>query len=172
MDPLFDGVGGFGRVWSIAPAVDGSFDIYIGGSTNRLLRADDDGDIDFVFNVGTGFDGDIYDIAPAADGTGAIYVVGLFNNYDGDPSRKIVRINADGSREVNFMVGKGLDAQPYNIARATNGTTDVYVGGQFSSYDGKDANGIVRLNADGSIDRDFSVSFKAGGGKCTNDNTL
>jgi hypothetical protein len=43
------------------------------------------------------------------------------------------------------------------ISPALDGSGDIYVGGDFTSYQGASRNRIVRLNADGSIDNGFTV---------------
>ncbi len=86
-------------------------------------------------------------------------------------------MNDDGSREANFIIGSGFtdpdDPSPLNkvasVACATDGTTDVYVGGGFSRYDGDDSNGVTRLNDDGSLDTGFEVEISVDGRSCNND---
>src|SRR5262245_18989532 len=43
----------------------------------------------------------------------------------------------------------------FTISLSADGSKDVYVGGDFTTYNGAQANRIVRLNADGTIDQAF-----------------
>ena len=64
----------------------------------------------------------------------------------------IIRLNADGSVDTGFFVGTGFDSVVYTLAPATDGSGDVYVGGDFTSYQTTTASHIIALNPDGSID--------------------
>ena len=172
LDALFSFVGGFDLVRDIAPAVDGTFDVFMGGATNRLKRVEDDGDDVPLFIVGAGFDADPYDIEPTGDGSGTFYVVGPFSMYNGNPSPGVARINSDGVFDVNFIVGEGFSSldgiSVFSVERATDGTSDIYVGGQFTDYAGTPVNGIVRLNADGTLDTEFAVEVEINELECNN----
>jgi hypothetical protein len=178
-DPAFTSA--IGPVSSIAPAVDGSVDVtddvYVGGSfTNRIIRLNDSGTPDNLFDVGTGFNADVLNIEPAADGSGAVYAGGEFTAYNATSANGILRLNEDGSREPNFIIGSGFTdlndpsslSKVASVARTTDGTTDVYVGGGFDNYNGTDSNGIARLNADGSLDTGFAVEISVDGRSCNN----
>jgi len=117
-------------------------------------------------------------IVRADDGTGDIYAGGLFTTYDGASANGIARLLPDGSPAVNFSIGDGFGNRPndpyptnyvFSLARATDGTTDIYVGGGFIFYQGNPSNGIVRLNSDGSLDTGFAVRIPVEGGTCSNE---
>ncbi|MDH3762352.1 MAG: hypothetical protein OEU50_15335 [Gammaproteobacteria bacterium] len=166
MDPAF--VTGFGFnhvVGTIAATTDGSGDVYIGGfftayngsTAGRLVRLNADGSIDVAFATGTGFDGRVSAIAVAPDGSGDVYVGGNFTAYNGSISNGVIRLNADGSIDTAFAIGSGFDDTVSAIAAATDGSGDVYVGGNFTTYNGSAAYRLLRLNADGSIDGAFAT---------------
>src|SRR5260221_4409376 len=75
----------------IAPAIDGSGAIYVGGAftayngaaTGRIVRLSGIGTIDSGFSTGTGFDSNVASIAPLNDGSGRIYIGGSFTAYNG-----------------------------------------------------------------------------------------
>ena len=146
-------------------------DIYLGGSFgNRIIRLNNDGSPDGDFMVGTGFDANVNDIALAL--LNAIYVGGEFTNYNGDSSNGIVRIDSSGTRDPSLMVGSGFadpdDVFPFSkvASVAPDVSLDVFVGGGFTQYDGMAANGIVRLDPDGSLDPAFDVSITIDGEIC------
>ena len=166
-----------GGPYGVTPAADATGAVYAGG-TAAVVRLNIDGTVDGSFDNGTGFNAETFSIVRAGDMTGDIYAGGWFTTYDGADSNGIVRLNDDGSRDVNFMIGSGFeynhpnDPWPYSavksIARATDGTTDVYVGGGFTHYNGVASNGIARLNSDGSLDTGFAVRISSEGGICSN----
>ncbi len=172
LDSGFDtGTGFDDRVNSIARAIDGSGDIYVGGAftsyngsaSGRIIRLNSDGTIDTSFDVGTGFsNASVETLALAADSSGDIYVGGGFtssNNseYNGSATYGIIRLNSDGTIDTSFDVGTGFNYGPKVIVPARDGSGDIYVGGNFTSYNGTPINRIIRLNSDGSMDTAFNV---------------
>ena len=155
-----------GIVYNIAPAVDGSGDIYVISSiftgfldynSYQIERLNSDGKRDSGFAIGTGFNTWVKSIAPVADGSGDIYVGGNFTTYNDIASNKIVRVNRDGTLDSGFAIGEGFNSSVRSITLAADGSGDVYVGGDFSTYNGTASNGIVRLNNDGTLDSGFAI---------------
>jgi hypothetical protein len=147
-------------VLTIAPAADGSGDVYVGGTfttykgtaSNRIIRLNSDGTVDTAFAVGTGFDSEVNSLVPATDGSGDVYVGGKFTSYNGTASSGIIRLNSNGTVDTGFAVGTGFFMSWVNsITLATDGSGDVYVGGNFMSYQGTTAGKIISLKSDGSI---------------------
>ena len=168
--PEGGGAEGFdGTVNSIAPALDGSDDVYVGGdftiyknsSANRIARLNNDSSLDTSFITGTGFNGAVRIVTPATDGSGDVYVGGSFTNYNGAAVNGIARLNLDGSLDTNFITGTGFNGKVEIITPAIVGIGDVYVGGDFTNYNGTVVgNGLVRLDDDGLLD----VGFNTGSG--------
>jgi uncharacterized delta-60 repeat protein len=159
LDESFNTGEGIGRdVHAIVPATDGSGDVYVGGLSissqtvtfeNGPIRLNSDGSLDVDFN--SGFRAGEESIALAADGSGDIYVSRSSAPY-------IARLNDDGSIDTEFNTGpSGFDRPVMDIAVATDGSGDIYVAGFFSEYNGTTANGLARLNSDGSFDTGFVV---------------
>jgi uncharacterized delta-60 repeat protein len=99
----------------VAEAIDGSGDVYVGGTFstfngvthNRLIRLNDDGSHDAGFNIGTGMDDYVTKIIPINDGSGDVMVSGKFTEHNGAviASNKIIRLNPDGSIDSSFDAG-------------------------------------------------------------------
>lgn len=166
----FDIGSGFSyTVWDIAPAADGNGDFYVGGQftvfanyiVDGIVRLNADGTLDAGFDMGAGFDGTVLAIVPATDGSGDIYVGGVFTQYNGTAANHIIRLNADGSVDAGFNTGTGFNDLVYTIAEAGDGSGDIYVGGDFSSYNGTGSVRLARLNSDGSFDAAFNVGAGA-----------
>jgi uncharacterized delta-60 repeat protein len=166
------------NVNAIAPADDGTGDIYVGGiftsyngiaNIRRIVRLNSDGSVDSSFDIGTGgsagFDAQVDTIATAGDGTGDIYVGGAFTTYNATSNtNRLIRLNSDGSIDTAFNIGSGasagFDFSVSQILPLKDGTGDVYVGGVFTTYNGTaNINRIIRLNSDGSMDSGFDIGL-------------
>lgn len=109
------------------------------------------------FNQATGFDGEVYAAVEAVDNSGDIYVVGNFSSFNNRLSGGIIRLNADGSVDEAFVVNQGFSSVARVVLPVNDGSGDIYVGGSFREYNEVDSTGIIRLNADGSVDTDFDT---------------
>ena len=176
--PDFNPSFGINPVFTVAPALVGSSDVYVGGDfSNRIIRLTQIGTTNTSFVVGTGFDDSVTHIVRAADGTFEIYAGGDFTIYQGVTANGIIRIGTSGSAATSFASGSGFSnpsvassqSRVFSLARAVDGTTDLYVGGGFTRYDGRTVNGLVRLDADGSLDTGFEIRVKVDGLTCDND---
>ena len=119
----------------------------------RLIRLNSDGTLDSSFNIGK-FDLGITSIVEQSDGK--LLVSGNFSAFNGTNVNRVVRLNSNGSLDNSFSTGSGFDNIVYNLAIQSNGK--ILVGGNFTTYDNLNANRIVRLNSDGSIDNNFITS--------------
>jgi beta-propeller uncharacterized protein DUF5122 len=162
--PMSQPSSGFnGVVRSIMPVPDGSRDVYVAGDfttyrgtiTNRLVRLHADGTVAVPFEQG--FDERVMALALAKDGSGALYAAGEFKNFDGQPAPRIARLKRDGSMDSGFRPGTGFNLNPLALAGTDDNTGDVYVAGNFTSFNGTAVHRIARLNADGSVDLAFAV---------------
>ena len=134
--------------------VGGEFTTYSGVTGNRIIRLNQNGSIDNTFNIGSGFS--IYGVNAITKDTNGKYLVGgSFTSYSGVTANRIIRLNNDGSIDNTFNSGTGFNSSCSVIIQDTNGK--YVVGGEFTTYSGVTANGIIRLNQDGSIDNTFNI---------------
>ena len=84
---------------------------------------------------------------------------GTFTTYNGTTGlNRILRLNSDGTRDTGFNIGTGFNLVVNAITPATDGSGDVYVVGDFTSYKGTTGlNRILRLNSDGTRDTGFNI---------------
>jgi uncharacterized delta-60 repeat protein len=139
--------------------------------TTKPSRLNPDGTLDNTFNVGSGVGSyNIFDLGVQSDGK--IIIVGNFYGFNGSNTAKyITRLNTDGSLDNTFSIGTGLtytagglqSPQINKVLILPNGK--IIISGQFNSYNGNAANGIARLNTDGSFDNTFNMGsgFTSGG---------
>jgi uncharacterized delta-60 repeat protein len=139
--------------------IGGRFLSYNGDTTAQFfIRLNADGTRDTTFNSGgSGPDSGVSAIAVQADGK--ILLGGNFTSYNGDSSApdKIMRVNANGSRETSFNSGGGgADVGVNGIKVQPDGK--IVVSGAFTSYNGDTSapDFIMRLNANGSRDTGFN----------------
>ncbi|MFD2718623.1 T9SS type A sorting domain-containing protein [Hymenobacter monticola] len=133
------------------------------GVTSRtgMLRLNANGSPDASFSVGTGSGGG-YSQAFAVQSDGKILVAGSFTQYNGTPAAGVVRLNSNGSVDPTFNVGTGLalgSALPSALAVQPDGK--ILLGGEFATFNGQPAAGLVRLNANGSVDASFASALLA-----------
>lgn len=117
------------------------------------------GTIDPAFSIGTGAGSSftekrIETMVQQPDGK--LLLGGWFADFNGTPSRLIVRLNLDGSVDNTFNVGTGFEgfsAYVNTIALQPDGK--ILVGGNFLSYNGVTRHRIARLHPNGDLDESF-----------------
>lgn len=137
--------------------IGGDITSYNGESINYIARLNPDGSLDQSFNVGTGFNGFIFDIKIQSDGK--ILVGGVFDTFNGIPATGIVRLLSDGSIDNSFNVGTGITGGFQNVKSieiSPNG--DIFIAGDFTSYNGNPVHDIVKVNSNGTFDNTFIVA--------------
>lgn len=125
-------------------------------------------DSDFSLDFGSVFGAVAFDqnefpyteCLPLSDGKVLLY--GHFRNtFDSDISG-IVRLNADGSRDESFQPPVADDGYSLDVNCAYElPDGKLLIGGSFSNSEATAPKGLIKLNADGSIDNSFNHPFTA-----------
>lgn len=134
----------------------GSFTSHQSVSKNRIVKikysSGATGTVDTSFDIGSGFNNTVTTLALDGD---KIIVGGAFTTYKGGRCDRIVRLNADGSRDTSFIPGGiAFNSTVSTISVQSDGK--ILVGGIFVAFKGVAVNKIVRLNSDGSLDNTFN----------------
>lgn len=167
LDSSFDiGPGANGSIRALALQNDGK--LLIGGlftvvnSTNRngIARLATDGSLDAFFNPGAGADNPVYAITVQADDK--ILAGGSFGTFNGLVRPGLVRLNTNGSVDLNFNTGAGVNGTVYAVAVQNDGK--ILVGGEFVSFNGTARTNLIRLNPNGSLDNTFNPNLSVDGG--------
>jgi uncharacterized delta-60 repeat protein len=105
-----------------------------------------------------GAEREIYVSAVQPDGK--ILIGGRFTYYHGEALGGIARLNADGTVDHTFNTGSGFGFEhlydPVVVDIVVQPDGKILVAGDFISFNGSAAHGLVRLNADGSRDNSFN----------------
>jgi uncharacterized delta-60 repeat protein len=131
--------------------VAGTFINYNGVKVNRIARLLQDGSLDSEFATGTGSAYTINALQIQPDGK--IIVAGNFDVFNGTETNRIVRLQTDGTVDPSFSIGSGFNADCTAVFLQNDGK--ILIGGSFTQFNGKSANRLVRLNADGTLDESF-----------------
>jgi uncharacterized delta-60 repeat protein len=130
----------------------------------RLARIDDTGSLDQSFNSNIGPNNPASSDDLKVLSNDKIVVAGSFNEFNGTVQNKIVMLNSDGTIDNSFNIGTGpfssTFAQINSVSELPDG--DILISGVFSKFNEIPANGVVRLNPDGSIDSKFPLPGVAG----------
>ncbi len=130
----------------------GNFNYYNYQTENKIIRLNNDGTKDTFFNTGNGFDKLVLTTQLQSDGK--IIVGGVFENYNGNNVKNLVRLNIDGTLDNSFQIEKRFNGPIYTSAVQSDGK--ILAGGFFFSnaefYDN-----LKRLNIDGSLDFSFNI---------------
>ncbi|MEP6810068.1 MAG: dockerin type I domain-containing protein [Chthoniobacterales bacterium] len=100
--------------------------------------------------------GSIAGVAQQADGK--LLLGGFFHSLGADTTQGVVRLNTNGTRDGTFdtSVAAGIGfPECFAIRSADN---KIFVGGNFSTYNGVNRNNITLVNPDGSLDTVFAPS--------------
>lgn len=158
-----DGNGRVGQALSIKRQTDGkliiggNFTSYNGLGGNDLIRLNTDGSPDNTFNVGVGFGSnqEVYAVTLQTDGK--VLVGGLISQYQGAAAPRLIRLNANGSRDNSFATPTIVGNSCRVNAVAVQPDGKILVGFSYDPFGAPGRQRILRLNADGSIDNTFNA---------------
>ncbi|HZG00425.1 MAG TPA: T9SS type A sorting domain-containing protein [Chitinophagales bacterium] len=134
----------------------GDFTTFNGASRKYIARLNDNGSLDTTFDPGDGFNNNVYALARQSDAK--VIAAGAFGLFDGVARNRIARLEEDGSLDVTFNPGTGVNSglNTGNIYALAIDTADrIVAGGSFSSFNGVARNSIVRLLSNGLVDTAF-----------------
>ena len=156
-----------GKVSTTALQPDGS--VYIGGqftscndvARDHLARLTAKGSLvpDFDPQLGIYKDDDVHAVLIQPDGK--ILVGGQLFYVKGTSAHHLTRLNPDGNVDTSFQIPAGTDMQPSSVVLQPDGK--ILADGYSVEDDKTERRGIMRLNADGSLDTGFGVGSKMDG---------
>jgi uncharacterized delta-60 repeat protein len=133
--------------------VGGSFTFFNGVIRSGFARLDPNGGPDLALNQGSGANGEVRAIAPVSGG--GFLIGGSFNTVNGIPRKAIARISNNGSLD-NVFVSPVQSGIVQAIQVQTNGKI-LLAGSLQLGRSSASTFPLVRLNADGTLDRCFEL---------------
>ena len=147
----------------------GFFNNVESASRNLIARLNSDGSLDYSFDPGNGATGSLgtaitgnpspFIFYTALQPDGKILITGNFTNYNGVSRNGIARLNTNGTLDVTFNVGGGLNNGSWGRSLLVQSNGQIIITGWFTSYNGGGYNRMVRVNSDGSADSSFTPYF-------------
>ncbi|HMN05341.1 MAG TPA: delta-60 repeat domain-containing protein [Flavobacteriales bacterium] len=134
----------------------GDFFICYGHSQPYITRFNEDGSLDLDFDIGTGFNDAVYDLHILPDES--ILCAGKFTQYNGNMCGRVALLSSAGPYDPSMDNDPGLVGGPAR-ALAMQPDGKLLVAGSFNYHDGQPANGLIRLNLDGTRDAGFASPF-------------
>lgn len=139
---------------------------------NGIVRLNAGGGIDNTFNAAFFSFGTVNAVAQQSDGK--LMVGGVFRRANGSLNVNIARFNLDGTLDTNFNTGSGTNPGSIDFftsisAIAVQRDGKILVGGRFSRFNETISSGIIRLNADGSVDTSFTNNLDPNNPNIIND---
>ncbi len=136
----------------------GAFDGISSVRRTNVARLNPDGSVDQSFGIPVGSNGSgngggtVYGLALQSDGK--VIVVGQKFRINGNGPYDAVRLNADGSIDLTYILATPNNTGVYGAAVQSDGRA--VVSGSFRSINGVPAEGFARINQNGSVDTTFS----------------
>ncbi len=154
----------FGFVVGLAMQADGKLLVLDGGILYRLMP-DGSSDTNFLpVQFETRFE-DRDSLPPVSivlQPDGKILIAGPFSQVNGISRHSVARLNSNGSLDTDFGPGSGAVGGRPDISLALQQDGKVLVAGGFTSFNGTDRSGVVRLHRDGSMDTTFDAENRFG----------
>jgi uncharacterized delta-60 repeat protein len=138
LDTTFDpGLGASADTASVAVQPDGKillagdFLVFNGQQLSRIARLNPDGSVDLTFRPTPGPNRETHAVGLQADGK--VLLGGEFTEVNGLRRERIARLHPDGSLDLSFNPGQGLNDE---VRALVVGTQGAYIGGDFTVIDG------------------------------------
>lgn len=126
----------------------GAFTSYNSIIASHIIKLRPDGSIDYGFSTGIGFNDVVLCVKEYTDGS--LYVGGLFTSFNGQPAKNICKLTKFGAIDSTFASPTTFEGYVQCITIESTGK--IYIGGNFTNYNGTSVTHFLRLNANGSID--------------------
>jgi uncharacterized delta-60 repeat protein len=128
----------------------GTFTQFNGVNCTGAIKLTKFGQLDTSFNfpITNGFGGG-YPEDVLVLNNGQILIVGSFTSYSGYSANRIVKLNANGTIDTTFNSGAGFDNTVRVAKQDSSGF--IYLGGDFTKYDGYLSNRFVKISTTGII---------------------
>ncbi len=130
--------------------------------TGKIIRLNSDFSIDqnFSTSFGAGFNSNIFDVKVLDNNK--ILVVGYFTSFNGTSTPGVVLLNSDGTLNSAFENNIGTGAVGSISQSVIQPDGKILLSGDFTSFNGYNIGGLIRINSDGTVDRGFYDNIGGG----------
>ena len=153
------------RIDLMVPAEDGSGDVFAQGSFLDLSQPNPGGPFALRGLVRVDPDGSIDRTSPRPQVDPLVSVVAMMMTADGTGDWfvgqrlgvdrfQVLRYRADGPINPSFPLATIIGNALHTLAPALDGSGDLYIGGDFQSYNGAAVEHLIRVNSNGTLDAD------------------
>jgi uncharacterized delta-60 repeat protein len=145
--------------------IQGQFTTVSGSTRNRIARVLSNGQVDTSYNVGTGINVASSINMFSLDTSGNVYVGGSFTTYSGSTVNRFVKTTPSGSIDGTFISGSiafnGQSSAGFNgtVRTVLVSGSNIYMGGDFTTYQAPPINYLVKLDNTGAVDTTFNVGI-------------
>jgi uncharacterized delta-60 repeat protein len=145
--------------------INGAFTSVSGSTRSSITRVLSNGQVDTSYVVGTGTNSSTAGLSNvfSLDTSGNVYLGGPFTTYSGSTVNRFVKTTPSGAIDGTFISGSiAFNGQ---FSRGFNGNvravlvsgSNVYFGGDFTTYQAPPINYLVKLDNTGAVDTTFNV---------------
>jgi uncharacterized delta-60 repeat protein len=147
--------------------ITGNF-LSVSGSTRAsIARVLSNGQVDTSYVVGTGVNTTSAGISNAfsLDNSGNVYLGGPFTTYSGSTVNRFVKTTPSGAIDGTFISGSiafnGQSSRGFNsnVRAVLVSGSNIYMGGDYTTYQAPPINYLVKLDNTGAIDTTFNVGI-------------
>lgn len=142
----------------------GEFTAVAGLARNHIARFDPNGVLDLTFSTAAtnaGANAKINALVCQTDGR--ILIGGDFISVVGASRSHFARLNYNGSVDSGFDPGSGTDGSVFSLAESfVSGARIIFLGGNFTSYNGTQRRSLARVDNAGNLDAGFNPQISAG----------
>lgn len=146
--------------------VGGAFTAYNTIPARCLARLNTDGTFDSTFNIGTGVGTGsglsiVYSVT--TDNQGRVLAAGSFSGFNGQPANTLVRLSSTGTLDTAFNANILSRLFNQGLCVKLDHDQKIILAGAMG-LDGLSNQGILKLNADGTVDSSFTNALASGVG--------
>ena len=137
--------------------VGGEFTEFDGTVRNRLARLNSNGTLDTAFNPGAGLNGTVHCITESVYDR-RIMVGGGFTSANNVSRNGIAKFDATtGAHYTSFNPGSGANGPVYSILSDSYSYNRIYIGGDFTTFNGSARSRLARIDDGGRLDSSFNI---------------
>jgi len=145
--------------------INGNFTSVSGSTRANIARVLSNGQVDTSYVVGTGINASSAGLSNlfSLDNSGNVYLGGTFTTYSGSTVNRFVKTTPSGAIDGTFISGSiafnGQSSAGFNsnVRAVLVSGSNIYMGGDYTTYQSPPINYLVKLDNTGSVDTTFNV---------------